>query len=93
MGVPNLRIGGLSYLSPKAIYIVGRKVLLSPYSGLCHFSFIIHTVRLTSIYYQILGYPELLVAPDETIIGMVKKYEVSLRAQSEDEDLWRYVWS
>jgi hypothetical protein len=31
------------------------------------------TVRLTSIYYCVLGYPELLVAPEETIIGLVKK--------------------
>ncbi len=43
------------------------------------------TVHLTSIYYWVLGY---LVAPSETIIGLVKKYEVTIRTQSEDEDLW-----
>ncbi len=31
------------------------------------------TVRLTSIYYQVLGYPDLLIALSEIIIGLVKK--------------------
>ncbi len=30
-------------------------------------------VHLTSIYYQVLGYPELLIAPIETIIGLAEK--------------------
>ncbi len=50
-----------------------------------------HTVRLTLIGNPVPGYQEFLVAPSETIVGLVKK-EVQLGAWFSNDYWPRYVW-
>ena len=70
--------------------VLSAKTILPKISCKCT---LCHTVHLTSADYLVPENQEFCFTPTKTIVGLVKKYKVSLAACFEDEDLQRYVWS